>query len=208
MKQKLSLCFFLAAITVFGQDFSRWSAHVQGGPTFPLSETSNRVNTGFNIGAGGGFNFSEHFGLNIDYTFNELGLSNQVLQNADAPGGYAHVWGFTANPIWYIAPERKVGGYITAGYGVFTRTTNLTRPTTIPGLICDPWGFYCYVGPIYADQIYSSHSTTKGGWNVGGGVTYRLGEGRAKLFAEVRYYEMLTSNIKTRLMPLSFGIRW
>ena len=194
--------------TVSAQDFSRWSLNLGAGPTFPVGETNERTNVGYNISAGGGFNFTKNFGLNIDYTFNDLGLSDSVLSNANAPGGYSHVWGFTANPIFRIAPDRKVGGYLTAGYGVFTRTTNLTRPTIVPGLICDPWGFFCYVGQIYADQVYSSHSTTKGGWDVGAGMTYRLGEGRTKLFAEVRYYEMLTSNFKTRLLPVTVGLRW
>jgi opacity protein-like surface antigen len=200
---------FLAAGVMSAQDLSRWNANVGAGPSFGMGDVSDRVNTGFNFTAGGGFNFSRQFGIEADYLFNDFGLSDKALNAANAPGGYAHVWGFSANPVFRIAPEgKKLGAYFLGGYGVFTRTVNLTRPGAVPAVICDPWTFFCYSGAVYADVIYRSNSTTKGGWDVGGGVTYRLGEGRTNFFAEVRYYDVLTTNVRSTFLPITFGLRW
>lgn len=203
----LSLFSFSVA-AVCAQDFLRWNANIGAGPTFGLSDSKDRLNTGFNITGGGGINFNRYFGLTGDFIFNDLGLSDRSLQAAGAPGGFAHLLGFSVNPVFRIAQERKVGGYLIGGYGIFKRTVNLTRPEVVPVFICDPWTFFCYEGSAVADVIYRSNSTWKGGWNIGGGVTYRLGDGNAKLYAEVRYYEVLTSPVKTTVLPLTFGIRW
>jgi opacity protein-like surface antigen len=125
-----------------------------------------------------------------------------------APNGYAHAWGFSANPVFKFAPDRKLSAYILGGYGVFTRTVNLTRPRVVPGVICDPWTFICYTGPVYADVIYPSNSTTNRGWDIGGGITYRLGESRMKFFTEIRYYDVLTQDVRSTFLPLTFGLRW
>ena len=101
----------------------------------------------------------------------------------------------------------QLGGYVVGGFGVFTRTVNLTRPGVVPGLICDPWTFICYSAPVYADIIYRSNSVTKGGWNIGGGITFRLNEG-VQFYTEIRYYEVLTPDVHTQLLPLTFGLRF
>jgi hypothetical protein len=206
---KTLLLFGLLACVACAQDTPRWNANVGGGVSFGVGDAGDRVNTGYNFTGGGGINFSDHLGLEIDYLFNNFGLSDQALAGAGAPDGYAHVWGFSANPVLRLTPSsRKLGAYVLGGYGVFTRTVNLTRPGVVPGIICDPWTFICYTGPVYADVIYRSNSTTKGGWNIGGGITYRLGEGQTKFFTEVRYYDVLTSNVGSTFLPLTFGLRW
>ena len=207
MKHLFFLC-FLSFNSLIAQDSHKWNANVGGGVSFPIGDAGDRANTGYNFTAGGGLNISKQFGVEIDYIFNGFNLSDKALQGAGAPNGYAHMWGFSANPVFRFEGNGKLGGYVLGGYGVFTRTVNLTRPGVVPGVICDPWTFICYTGPVYADIIYRSNSTTKGGWDVGGGVTYRLGESSAKFFAEIRYYSVLTRDVKGTFLPLSFGIRW
>jgi opacity protein-like surface antigen len=202
------LLFLLSGVFVSGQGLGRFNANVGAGPAFPVGDSSDRINTGYNISAGAGMNLSRHLGFEVDYLFSSFDLSNRALAAAGAPDGYAHNWGFSFNPIFHIAPDRKIGAYVLAGYGVFTRTVNLTRPGVVPGVICDPWTFICFTGPVYADIIYRSNSTTKGGWDIGGGVTYRLGEGRTKVFTEIRYYDVLTRDPRTTFLPLTFGLRW
>jgi opacity protein-like surface antigen len=207
MRQKLLLLTAIASIPLYAQDPQKWAFNFGGGPTFSLSDTSNRINTGYNFTVGGGYYFTRHLGVNVDYVFNGADLSSQVLQTTGAPGGYAHVWGFGLNPIYRFGTERKLGGYVTGGYGVYTRTANLTRPGVVPGIICDPWGFYCYSGAYYADIIYRSNSTTKGGWDIAAGLTYQLSD-HMKFYTELRYYKIFTTNVRTQLLPLTFGLRW
>ena len=49
-----------------------------------------------------------------------------------------------------------------------------------------------------------STSSTKGGWNAGGGVTF--GVGMAKLFIEGRYNNVSTEFVKTKFVPVILGI--
>jgi hypothetical protein len=49
-----------------------------------------------------------------------------------------------------------------------------------------------------------SSSSTKGGWNAGGGITF--GVGMAKLFIEGRYNNVSTEFIKTKYVPVILGI--
>src|SRR3954454_16524298 len=207
MRQKLLLLTAIASISLHAQDPQRWAFNFGGGPTFSLSDTSDRINTGYNFTVGGGYYFTRHLGLNIDYIFNGADLSSTVLKNVGAPGGYAHNWGFGFNPIYRFGTERRFGGYVTGGYGVYTRTANLTRPGIVPGVICDPWTYFCYSGAYYADIIYRSNSTTKGGWDFGGGLTYQLSDSM-KFYTELRYYNILTTTVRTKLLPLTFGLRW
>jgi opacity protein-like surface antigen len=207
MKPLFLLC-LLSFSSLMAQDLHKWNANVGGGVSFGLGDAGDRVNTGYNFGAGAGLNISKRLGFEVDYIFNNFNLSDKALQAAAAPNGYAHLWGFSANPVYRFSGSGKLGGYVLGGYGVFTRTVNLTRPGVVPGVICDPWTFLCYTGPVYADLIYRSNSTTKGGWDIGGGITYRLGESGAKFFAEIRYYDVLTNDIRGTFLPLTFGFRW
>ena len=110
--------YFLSAAVVSAQDFSKWNANVGGGVSFATGDAADRVNTGFNFTAGGGFNFSKQFGVEVDYAFNDFGLSDKALTFANAPDGYAHLWGFSANPVFRIAPEdKKLGAYVLGGMG-------------------------------------------------------------------------------------------
>src|SRR5437763_12683199 len=113
MRQKLLLLAALASIPLYAQDPSRWAFNVGGGPTFSLSDTSDHLNTGYNFTAGGGYYFTRHLGVNIDYLFSGADLSPNVLRVTGAPGGYAHNWGFGFNPIYRFGTERRLGGYVT-----------------------------------------------------------------------------------------------
>lgn len=204
--RKIVVFGLLSCAILSAQELRRWNANIGAGVSFPTGSAADRVNTGFNFTGGAGYNFSKHFGIEADYHFNDFGLSDRSLVAAGAPNGYTHVWGFSANPVYRIAPDHKLGGYVLGGYGVFTRTVDLTRPGVVPGVICDPWTYFCYSAPVYADIIYRSNSTTKGGWDIGGGITYRLGES-TQFFTEIRYYSVLTKN-KATFLPLTFGLRW
>lgn len=205
---KTIFVFALLSGTIFAQDPGRWNFNFGGGPSFPTGDAGSRVDTGYTATAGGGINLNRHFGLTLDYTFDGFGLSNKALSAAGAPNGYVHAWGFTADPVYRFAPGRKFGGYVTGGYGVFTRTVNLTRPGLVPAVICDPWTLICYSGAVVADVVYRSNSTTKGAWDIGGGLTYRVGESRMNFYVELRYFDMLTTEVRSTFLPLTFGLRW
>src|SRR3954451_6209557 len=102
----------LSCAILSAQDLRRWNANLGFGVSFPTGDAADRANTGFNFTGGAGYNFSKHFGIEADYVFNDFGLSDKSLLAAGAPNGYTHVWGFSANPVYRFAPDRKLGGYV------------------------------------------------------------------------------------------------
>lgn len=69
----------------------------------------------------------------------------------------------------------------------------------------DPW--WGYFGPalVPANQILGTVSEDAGVWDVGGGFNIRLPRTGVKLYIEARYFDGLTSNTHTTLVPLTFG---
>jgi hypothetical protein len=76
-------------------------------------------------------------------------------------------------------------------------------------VICDPywsWWFGCTIGSV--SIVTGSTSANAFGENIGGGLTYRLGESNWKIYTEVRYHHAAYNKVSTNLLPLTFGIRW
>ena len=58
-------------------------------------------------------------------------------------------------------------------------------------------------------QIMGSNSRIAGGFNYGGGITYRLKYmDSAKLFMEFRYHRAYQRDGKTIVVPVTLGLRW
>jgi hypothetical protein len=101
----------------------------------------------------------------------------------------------------------KAGGYVIGGGGWYHRSGESTTPGT--AVICDPywsWWYGCAIGGV--EVITGSTSSDSFGGNIGGGFTYRLGEGHAKLYAEVRYHYASYHKVNSNMLPVTFGIRW
>jgi hypothetical protein len=56
--------------------------------------------------------------------------------------------------------------------------------------------------------VTGSTSADAFGENIGGGVTYRLGEGGLNFYTEFRYHHASYHKVSTNIIPLTFGIRW
>jgi hypothetical protein len=56
----------------------------------------------------------------------------------------------------------------------------------------------------FSNSYAGSTSSTKGGWDAGGGITF--GVGMAKLFIESRYNSVSTAITKTKFVPVILGI--
>jgi hypothetical protein len=90
-------------------------------------------------------------------------------------------------------------------------------------------GEYCtyyYCGVVTQNVVVGHFSSNQGGWNVGGGFTHKVGglsgDGKMKLFAEVRYLDVDTPAVEsspnglgtttigagTKVLPISLGVRW
>jgi opacity protein-like surface antigen len=189
------------------QDFPRWTLQGSGGFTAAPGRTGEAVNTGWNLGAGGGYNFSRHLGLNLDYQFHRFGFNEGAVSSLRGIDGALRVSNFSLNPVWRIAPGRKAGAYLTGGYGVYTLTAAFEGTATSAGRSCNPAFGGCLPG-FAAGGSLGDITTTRGGFNAGAGFEFRVRETRTKLFTEARYHRIFTTGKSLEMVPVSFGVRW
>jgi hypothetical protein len=156
--------------------------------------------------AGGGYNFTKISA----WTPSSCG---KICPSTHRPSSFsrhpasARQYAWTFNPIFHFPIHRKLGAYAIGGIGWYHRSGETTTPGV--GVICDPywsWWFGCTIGSV--NFVTGSTSANAFGENIGGGVTYRLGEGHAKIYAEVRYHHAGYNKVPTNVLPLTFGIRW
>lgn len=200
--------------------FNHLTYEAGGGFNAPSSDSSPYITWGGNFTVGAGYRMNSRLSVMTEYQFIDDKLPGALIAETGANGGNAHIWSFTVAPVVDLMPKRTNDFYVTGGGGFYRKVTNFTDPE--PTEYCDY--YYCEVG--YANQVVGHFSSNQGGWNVGGGFTHKLGgmygEGKTKLFAEVRYLDVLTPAVTsspnglnettvgadTKLVPVTVGIRF
>lgn len=188
----------------------RWTANVGGGFTPLVGGISNRLDNGWNMRVGGGYNVTPHFSMNLQFAFHGLGVSRAVLNEAQVPDGNAHVWSITAEPRLKLKPgTHGVSPYVVGAFGYYRRMVEFTRPTLAPVLIFDPI-FGIFQGFVPANRVLGSITRNGVGGGAGAGLEIPLGSRshNVKLFTEARFEYAATGAVPTRMVPLTFGIRW
>jgi opacity protein-like surface antigen len=179
------------------------------GFTVPTSHSSANLNTGWNLDFRSGVNVNRHFLADLDFAFVRWNLSNAALARAGQPGGYADVWSLTAAPTVRLTPSSRIDAYLVGGPGVYHRGLSFTQPATFSTIACDPFFGFCYPVLVQGNQVVASFSTYKFGYNVGGGLEFKLGSSGLKAFTEARYHSMFTTRgPNMTYVPVTFGVRW
>ncbi len=181
---------------------------------------SNKITYGGNFTIGGGYDLSQRLALLAEYQFIDDKLPGALIAETGATGGYAHIWSLTMDPVFDLYPKKSNDLYITGGGGFYRKVTNFTDPQQAQ--YCSV--YYCSVG--VQNQVVGHFSSNQGGFSVGGGYMRRFGgmygDSRLKLFAEVRYLDVLTPAVTTnpnglgtttvtagtKVIPITLGIRW
>jgi hypothetical protein len=203
----ITIILALAIPTYAQEEHSKWLFNIGGGVGFPQGDLSNFVNDGANFVVGGGVNFNRYFGVDTEYMWHDLPINQRTLNLLQTPGASARQHAWTFNPIVHIPIGTKFGAYVIGGIGWYHRSGETTTPGV--GVICDPywsWWFGCTLGTV--NFVTGSRSDNAFGENIGAGITYRLGESHAKIYAEARYHHASYNNVSTQLLPITFGIRF
>ena len=184
------------------------------------SNQKQYITWGYNLTIGGGYQFSQHLSAMLEYQFIRDKLPGKLIAETGAQGGNAHIWSLTVDPVFDLFPKATNDLYAVGGGGFYRKVTNFTDPE--PSQYCT----YFYCGTTYVNQTVGHFSSNQGGWSVGGGYIHRMGgmygDSRMKLFAEVRYLEVLTPPVTTqpnglgttavgadtKLIPITLGVRW
>ena len=191
-----------------------------GGFNAPANESSPYITWGGNLALGAGYRFNPYVSLMAEYQFVDDKLPGALIAEAGSAGGHAHIWSLTMAPVLDLFPHDTNSIYFTGGGGFYRKVTSFTDPAQTQ--YCDY--FYCYVGTT--NVVVGHFSSNQGGWNIGTGFTHRLGgmngNGRMRVFAEVRYLNVYTPGVytqpnglgtttvapNTKLIPVTVGIRW
>ena len=96
--------------------------------------------------------------------------------------------------------------------GWYRRTLEAKQTVLQAGEQCAPvwewWNVQCVNGIFPTDVTVGSRTISAGGFNVGGGLAFRLGDSPTNLYVEVRYHHAMTGRVETEILPLTFGVRW
>jgi hypothetical protein len=193
------------------QDFNRFNFNVGGGFGGTLGDVGKFTGTSYHGVAGGGLNLSRAFGFKAEYMYFNLAFKDSVKADQfvrDAPG---YVQSATLNAFLNFPLQGKLGVYAIGGGGWYQRNVDARSQPLGPGTVCEPawklWGIVCTNGLIVTPQTLSSNSVSAGGYNFGGGFTYRLNK-QAKIYVEGRYHHANTGDGSTTVFPVTVGLRW
>src|SRR5690242_4041083 len=192
----------LAVRPAAAQNTNKFNFNIGAGFTEPVKYSDSRLDTGFNITAGAGYNFVPHLGVVGEFGFNHLGLSSAALSAAGVPGGSTRIYSLTLNPIVHFNPRGRMDAYIIGGGGFYRRTVELTAPTVATVTAFDPFFGVFYPAAVPANTVLGSFTQNKGGLNVSAGFTVQLkGDSNAKFYAESRYHYVFTTPVRTTTLP-------
>jgi len=101
------------------QDTGKLTFAVGGGFTEPVRYTGGRLDTGFNITGGAGYNLVPRLGVLGEFGYNQLGLSGSALSAAGAPAGSTRIYSLTLSPIFRFDPRGRFDAYAIGGGGYY-----------------------------------------------------------------------------------------
>ncbi|HEX5431718.1 MAG TPA: outer membrane beta-barrel protein [Bryobacteraceae bacterium] len=206
-KSALLLCLCIFGWLSIPASAQLFSANVGGGFSEPVYNTGQRLDMGWNFGAGVGINPIPYFGVMLNFGFDNFAVNRAELARLSFPDGHMRVWDFSLDPVIRFGPHGPVSLYITGGGGVYHRTVEFTRPTIATVTAFDPFFGIFYPVAVPANQVLASYTVTKPG--VDGGAGLNFGSWHSlKFYAEARYRVMFTSPNETTWVPVTFGIRF
>ncbi len=182
--------------------------NIGGGFTPLVGDVSSHLNNGWHMTGGIGYNVRGPLTIGIQAAFNGFGVSRSALAKAAAPNGDSHVWSVTAEPRLQLPFAHKIRPYVVGGAGYYRRTVNFTRPAMQQVFFFDPFFGFVFPGVIGVNRVLSTVSRSGPGGSLGAGWSVKLGKADTEFFTEARYTYAATGTIPTRMVPLTFGLRF
>lgn len=161
-----------------------------GGLSAPARDgNSDYLKENYSFQVGGGRNFSKAFGINLQFDYNNFGLSGRTLTNQtylytgstanQGLDGNSHIWSFTLNPTFTFYAKEGLGAYLVIGGGFYHKTANFFVPAVVQGY--DPYSGYSY--QYTANETVDDYTSNSPGGSGGIGLTYKFSR-----FANERFY--------------------
>lgn len=196
-------------LTAYGQDeFPRFAFNLGAGFTTPTEDVGDRLDRGWNVGAGAGVNFHPNFALMLDFTYNSFNINGSTLNAVGFPDGDVQMWSLSLNPVVHTNPRGPVDVYFTGGGGLYRWEQNFTAPSTATFTGFDPYLGVFYPVAVPTETVLSSYSVLKPGFNGGMGLAFGT-RWDAEFYTEARFHRMFLGNDRyADTIPVTFGIRF
>ncbi|HLQ78196.1 MAG TPA: outer membrane beta-barrel protein [Terriglobia bacterium] len=178
-----------------------------GGASPLLGSMTTNLKNGGAFSFGAGYRFTSRFSENVQFSYYTHRVTQALLNEAQVRGGNAHTWSLTLDPKIQIFPKSRNRPYVVGGFGYYRRTVEFTQPALVSDFYLDPFFDILYTVTVPANQVLSDSTSGGIGGNLGGGFEFKLHDGPT-LFTEARYHYANTGGVPTKMIPVSFGIRW
>jgi len=196
----------LAVGILSAQETPRVAFNIGGGFTEPLGHTGTKLDNGWSVEAGVGYNFHPRFGALIQFNDIQSNINTATLNSLGFPGGNVNLWSLTLDPIIHTNPRGPVDVYFIGGGGLYHWRQEFTAPTVAVFTGFDQFfGFFQQAVP--ATQVLTSYTVNKPGVNGGMGVSFGT-HWHAKVYAEARYHRVIFGDRHADILPVTFGLRW
>ncbi|HEV2397479.1 MAG TPA: hypothetical protein VGS27_11100 [Candidatus Sulfotelmatobacter sp.] len=185
--------------------------NIGAGPAFPLGETNHFTHTSYNFVVGGGHNLFPHVNLDAEFMFHGLPVDRSVVNQLGLSNVKGRLYSLTSNLVIGSSIGGRTNAYLIGGGGWYRRTMEAKQIVLKVGEVCEPWWWWdaqCVNGIVSSEETVGSLTSSAGGFNVGGGVTFQLGESSTNFYVEVRYHRAFTNKVETTVLPITFGLRW
>jgi hypothetical protein len=214
------LVFFALVASASAQDsshssFNRFNFTAGGGLGIGRGDVASFVGNSYFGVAGGGVNFSRLFGVDAEYMYYDLNFRPGVQLNQSLTDQSGNMQSISLDGIVTVPRHfGKLGAYGIFGVGFYRRTVSVPSRTFQSGTQYEPaWRWWDLSrdpsGNLIPGQTMSSYTKDAGGFNYGGGITYRLNHlHNSKVFVEYRYHRAYHSDGKTIVVPITVGLRW
>lgn len=170
------------------------------GLTVPEGSNSNYLKTSYAFQVGAGRNFNKHLGLNLQFDWDNFGVTGQTIgnyaslvfgdtTNATGVDAHSHIWSFTLNPTYQIYSGEGLGAYLVVGGGFYHKEMTFTVPE-------EGEGYDIYYGPyLYEANVpVQNYTSNSAGVNGGIGITYKFSHfSNERLYAEARVVHTFNS---------------
>ena len=205
---RLAALLLISAMASTAQEESRrWTGNVGVGFSPLVGALDKRLDNGWHISFGGGYQVNAHFSIGGQVMYNGFGVSSGVLKELSVPDGNSHLWAFTAEPRFIFRPRHKMNAYLVGGVGYYRRVVQFTQPSVAAVTLFDPFfGFLPILIP--ADQVLGTIIRDGIGGSAGFGFSVAIKDSGTEFFTEARFHYANGGGIPTRMIPLTIGIRF
>lgn len=202
---------FIYGLLTLPSSAQGFNFNMGGGPGFPFGKTGDFAHTSYNFVAGGGPNLVPHVKLDAEFMFQGLPVRDNIIRQFGFSDVKGRLYSLTTNLIVGTSIGAGKNAYLIGGVGWYRRTIEAQQTVLSVGEVCEPWWWWdaqCANGILTSEVTVGSRTSSAGGFNIGGGLTFQLGTSSANFYTEVRYHRAFTANVETSVLPVTFGFRW